>query len=655
MPKPARIGFLQFCLSLGMLAVLARAAQLQLVQGGEHARVAERNRTVRASLPARRGTIYERGMLPLAVSQESYHVSLAPEQMKDRGAAARAVARALDQNAAAIERRLRTSPSVYFHGPFSALEVQPIRGLPGVHLEPLYPRTHPGGNLAQHTIGLVDPEATVGVSGLESALDSLLAGVPGEAVWVKDHRARRYESPSRLVREPVNGNDIVLTIDGRLQEIAEAALDQAIEGMRAKGGNVVFLDPWTGELLAVASRVEGERSSASAFTAPFEPGSTAKLFTAAALLSRGLVDSADAVSGENGEWIFETGGGRRRKITDTHAARQPLTLARAIETSSNIAMAKFAQRMAPEALYDALRDFGFGSVTGVGLPAEARGQLRPPHEWRKGYDRESLAYGYSFSVTALQLAAAYAVIANGGVLYAPSLVREVRAPDGSVLYRHRPEPVRRVLTPDVAATLRTYLRGAVGTSGTGERAQLIGYELAGKTGTARRTERGHYVAGYSASFAAIWPIDRPQLVAIVTIDDPSGAYYGGETAAPLTKSMLEEAITSRNRALDFNRLALGGTTVAAALPARPSPVPDPETPVIAVPWPQQESSPAAPSTTIPDVAGQSVRAAALTLHRSGFRVMLEGSGSAVVTRPVAGASAPRGSTVTVVTAPTDSR
>ncbi len=655
MAKPARIGFIQFCLFLGVLAVLGRAAQLQLVLGSAYAREAATNQTVRAPLPARRGTIYERAMQPLAVSEEYYHVSLAPEQIRDTTAAARQVARALDENAAAVERRIRTRPSVYFGGPYSALEVQPIRSLPGVHLERVYPRSRPKGNLAQQVIGLVDAETKSGISGLEAALDSLLAGVPGEAVWVLDRRQRRFESPSRLVRESVNGNDVVLTLDGRLQEIAEAALDKAIGEMDAAGGTVVFLDPWTGELLAVASRVEGGRSSASAFTSPFEPGSTAKLFTAEALLARGVVDSTDTVSGENGEWVFETSPGTSRKITDTHAAKRPLTLARAIETSSNIAMAKFAQRLAPEALYESLRDFGFGAPTGVGLAAETRGRLRPPHEWNAGYDRESIAYGYGFSVTALQLAAAYAVIANGGVLYAPTLVREVRAPDGSVLYRHRPEPVRRVLPPEIAATLRDYLRGAVSSTGTGERAQLQSYELIGKTGTARKTVGGRYVQGYTASFAGIWPIDRPQLVAIVMIDDPSGAYYGGETAAPLTKAMLEEALTSRNRALDFNRLALRGAASASAQPEPRAPAVDPEPPVVAVAWPAAPSVPPRPPAPVPDVAGRTVRAAAHELHRSGFRVMLDGSGTAVSTHPAAGATAPPGTTVTVVARPAGSR
>ena len=158
---------------------------------------------MRAPLPARRGTIFDRGGSPLAMTQESYRVSLAPEQVKDRAGLARRVGRALGQNPAGVERRLRRERSVYFGGPFNALQVQSIRGLPGVHLEPLYPRIRPMGNLAQYAIGVMTPGAEQGASGVERALDSVLAGVPGEAVWVKDIRGRRYESPSRLVREPV--------------------------------------------------------------------------------------------------------------------------------------------------------------------------------------------------------------------------------------------------------------------------------------------------------------------------------------------------------------------------------------------------------------------------------------------------------------------
>src|SRR5690606_21831641 len=311
MAKPAaRVGFIQFCLFLGALAVLGRAAQLQLVEGDEWGARAERNRTVTEVLPAWRGTISDRSGNKLVGSQERYHVSLAPVQALDTTEVARKVARALGASAARVEHAIRTRRSVYFAGPYDALTVQPIRSLRGVSLSPVYPRVG-RVDLARRTIGVFDTESGHGLSGVESALDSVLAGIPGEVVRLRGTDGRRYDSPGRPTREPVRGNDVLLTIDARLQEIAEAALDNAIAEMDARGGDVVFLDPKTGELLAVASRAEGERSTATAFTAPFEPGSTAKLFTAAALLHYGLADSTDRVSGENGRWLFETPTGYR--------------------------------------------------------------------------------------------------------------------------------------------------------------------------------------------------------------------------------------------------------------------------------------------------------------------------------------------------------
>lgn len=650
MAKPAaRLGFIQFCLMLSVLVVLGRAVQLQLVDGDEWAERAERARTVRVALPARRGTVFDRSMTPLAVTQESYHVSLAPEQIDDPRSTARSVGRALGGSAPSIERRLRSGTrSVYFAGPYTALDVQPIRDLPGVHLEALYPRIHRMGDLARRTIGALDTESQKGMSGLESALDSVLAGVPGEAVRLKDRKGRHFESPARLVRLPVAGNDVVLTIDARLQEIAEGALDGAIAGADAKGGDVVFMDPHTGELLAVASRTEGEQSSASAFTTPFEPGSTAKLFTAAALLAHDLVDSTDRVGGEDGNWLFQPPAGPPYRITDVHIEREPMNLAKAIEVSSNIGLAKFAQRLTPEQLYEMLRAFGFGTYTGVEFPAESRGVLPAPDRWRPGYDRESISRGYRVSVTAVQLAAAYSAIANGGVLYTPALVREIKSPDGTVLYEHQPEPVRRVIAPEDAATLRAFLRGAVNRSGTAATTQLETYELAGKTGTTRKVVNGRYAIGkYVASFAAIWPAERPQLVAIVTIDEPSGGYYGSQTAAPLTRAMLEEALTSRNEALDFDQLALGdgpGRAYPTAPEARPA---ERIVPVVAVEWPQRRSDSVKAPAPVPDVSGQTVRAGAATLHADGFRVALRGSGTIVRSAPSAGDMATPGSTVTV--------
>ena len=647
MAKPTvRTGFIQFCLALGMLAILARAAQLQLVQGDEFAERAARQRTSTVVMPARRGTIYDRSGEPLVVSQEQYHISIAPEQVRDRSATARAVGRALGESPAVLVRELASGrPSVYRHGPFTASQVQPLRDVPGVHLEPIQRRLRYGGDFAAPMLGVFDPESETGKSGIESALDSLLRGTPGEAVALRDIRGQRFESPSRLVSNPVPGHDVYLTIDARLQEIAERALDEALVQMDAQSGDIVFLDPDTGELLAVASRQEGERPSSAAFSAPFEPGSTAKLFTAAALLREGRVGGADTVSGENGKWRIDPPLAVPYTIADEHVAKEPLTLAHAVEVSSNIGMAKFARRLAPHELYAALRDFGFGTYTGV-VPAgaESRGILPMPAAWEAEITLESLSRGYGIAMTAVQLASAYAVIANGGTLYAPTLVKRIEAPDGRVVYRHDPEPVRRVIPVEVAQTLRRYLRGAVGAAGTGELGQIQNYELIGKTGTARVARGGSYVSGeYTASFASIWPADDPQLVAVVKIDNPSeGSYFGGLTAAPLTREILEEALASRNDALQLNRLA---STGAVRLPDPPAPPLAPPV-VISLPWPQGAIDSAAPRPTVPDVGGRTVRAAVAVLHESGLRVQLRGrGGSAVRTSPEAGRQVAGGSTV----------
>ena len=652
MAKPAaRIAAIQFGFALGILAIVGRAAQLQIVQADRWEREARRQRTEKTELAARRGGLYDRNGVPLAITQEFYHVGVAPNELEDIRSAFVLLVRNLGVSAPALNREFQARKRwIYLHGPFNATQVQALRRVKGIHLSGEFQRFYPSRDLARPIIGGLSPDRPVGAAGLELALDSLLTGRPGEAVLLKDRAGRLYDSPDRKVRDPVPGNDVTLTIDAELQEIAERGLDEAIVQMKAEGGDVVFLDPATGELLALASRqaAGGGAPSASTLTDPFEPGSTAKLFTAAALLSRGRVAPTDAVSGENGVWLMSTNSrGATRRITDAHAERGMLTLARAIQVSSNIGMAKFSLRLQPEEQFETLRDFGFGTPTGVEFPGESRGILALPDRWQPMYTRASMAMGYELGVTPVQLATAYGAIANDGVLLAPTLVREIRGPTGALLYRHRPEPVRRVVTSEVAAQLREFLREAAGQGGTGERAQLTNYSVLGKTGTAVRFVNGRYVHGqYTASFAAIFPADHPQLVVIVKIDNPRGNYYGGLTAAPVTRSMLEQALASRRVAIDRGRLAMRDTiepsprAAASETPAGRSPV------VVSLPY-----RPAEPSTAprpVPDVAGRSIREAALALHRRGFRVTLRGLGRVVRTIPGGGESARPGSSVLVL-------
>jgi cell division protein FtsI (penicillin-binding protein 3) len=379
MAKPlARIAAVQFGFALSVAAIVARAAQLQLVQGDRWAEQAQRQRTERVVLPARRGALYDRNGVPLAVSQEFYHIGIAPNELANPRSTGQLLSRQLGVSWPTLQQDLRSKRWIYFNGPFTATQVQRLRRLDGIHLTRDFQRFYPSRTLARPIIGGLSPDGPAGAAGLELSLDSILTGQPGEAVLLKDRAGRRYDSPARVIREPVPGDDVVLTIDAELQEIAERGLDDALRAMKAAGGDVVFLDPTNGQLLALASHQAGTRRAgvprASAFTDPFEPGSTAKLFTAAALLMHRRVGPNDAVFAEGGSWRMPiTSSGRVRIISDAHKTSGNLTLARTIQVSSNVGMAKFSSRLSPEEQFEMLRDFGFGTLTGAEFPSESRG------------------------------------------------------------------------------------------------------------------------------------------------------------------------------------------------------------------------------------------------------------------------------------------
>src|SRR5690242_17525648 len=334
-----RVQVVEFGVFVSLALLVGRAAQVQIVQGRRWSEEAKAQRTERIVLPARRGTLYDRHGTPLAVTQETYHVGVAPNELRDPAADGALISRRLGLSVRTWQQALRRRYA-YFAGPYSALEVQPLRGVRGVHLESVLNRFYPDPGVARATIGRL-ADAGRGGSGLEKTLDSLLAGRSGAAVVLKDRAGREYESPARVIAPPAPGLDVVLTLDAELQEIAQRALDDALRRMDADGGDVVMLDPATGEVLALASRQHDGSSRPTAFTDTFEPGSIAKIFAAAALLSLDRVRPGERVSGEGGKYRLPG-----RTITD----EQPLpsmTLADAIRVSSNIGMAKFVTRLAP--------------------------------------------------------------------------------------------------------------------------------------------------------------------------------------------------------------------------------------------------------------------------------------------------------------------
>jgi cell division protein FtsI (penicillin-binding protein 3) len=441
--------------------------------------------------------------------------------------------------------------------------------------------------------------------------------------------------------------------------------------MGAEGGDVVVVDPANGEVLAMASRRQDPRATAStALTEPYEPGSTLKPFIAATLLEKKRARESDVVKTFGGQW--EVNG---RVISDEHPAAS-YSLADVIRFSSNIGIVQFATRLSAREEYEALRDFGFGTPTGVPYPVEASGTLREPKRWSK-QSANSLAMGYEIAVTPLQLAAAYVAIANGGELLEPTLVKEVRAPDGRVLYQHKRRVVRRVLSPDVSRRVRKMLLDVVEEGGTAKLADLQTFTLAGKTGTARRTVHGRYAAGqHIPTFVGLFPAEQPQFVILVKLDNPRGAYYGGLTAAPVTKAVLEAALASRHASLDRGTLAASqqkahvdsaqvrAAAVAAARTTAESLATAPAresaralaaeraardtmgtTPFVAMlPAPRKARVVVSSPRAVPDVRGLSLREAAHVLHAAGFHVQLDG-GTTVGTAPAAGALVTPGTVV----------
>jgi cell division protein FtsI (penicillin-binding protein 3) len=461
-------------------------------------------------------------------------------------------------------------------------------------------------------------------------------------VVLHDGFGRSLESPAAPATAARPGDAVQLTLNRSLQEICEHALEDAMARMGASGGDIVVLDPHDGSILALASRRPGVgAAAATTLTEPFEPGSTLKPFIAASLLSRGRVGPSDVVDTHAGH--LEING---RIVTDAHRA-PTMTLREVIQWSSNVGIIQFAQRLSPTEEYEALRDVGFGSPTGLPFPGESPGTLREPARWSK-QSPASLAIGYELAVTPIQLALAYGAIANGGELLEPAVVREIRAADGTVIYHRRRRVVRRVMSAEVARQLRETLIETVA-RGTAMGAELPSFVVAGKTGTARRTEIGGGYARneYTASFVGLFPGRDPQYVILVKLDNPQSSYYGGSTAAPVSKVVLQAAIAARDAALDLGALA---SSRRVAVVDTPLPAVSPDTAdTVAIDSaalsgsttialgskPPDTSQTAASTVSVPDVRGWPLRTAVRALHRAGLRVDIMG-GPAGATVPSAG-------------------
>lgn len=519
------------------IALAARALYLQGLNNDFLQAKGESRYSRVISLSATRGMIVDRHNEPLAISTPVESVAASPADIDISIEERTKLANLLDIKIAELKRRLADTKREFVYlkrqlPPEQAAKVVELN-IPGIFLQREYRRYYPAGEVIAHVIGFTDIDDK-GQEALELAFDSMLTGKAGTRRVIKDRRGHIVEDVESI-RHPQNGEKLVLSIDTRIQYLAFRELKKAVAEHRAKAGGIVVLDARTGEVLAMANlpsynpnnrgKLDPKRTRNRTITDLFEPGSTLKPFTAAVALEAGKFTPETIIQTAPG--TFNVG---RRTIHDAHP-QGALTVSQVIQKSSNIGVAKMALTLPPEAMWTLFRDVGFGEQPQSGFPGEVSGVLRSHASW-KPIEQATMSYGHGISVSLLQLARAYTIFATDGQIVPLTLTKREGAAESS-----------RVLKSKTAQSVRAMLELAVQPGGTAPRAQIAGYRVGGKTGTAHKLEGRNYTNKYISSFVGFAPISDPRLIVAVMLDEPSaGQHYGGVVAAPVFSQVMAGAL-----------------------------------------------------------------------------------------------------------------
>jgi stage V sporulation protein D (sporulation-specific penicillin-binding protein) len=621
-----RISFIFIITALLLCLLVLRTAWIQFVMGEELQAKAIDSRLRNIDIKAKRGIIYDRNGSPLAISVSAESVYAVPSQVrrsKREDEIASTLAEILELNEEDIKNKLNKKVAFeWIKRRVSDEKIQKLKelDLPGINFVEENQRYYPKGSLASHILGFAGID-NQGLNGIELTYDKELNGISGKIMIEYDAEGREIPNAMHQYIPPTDGHSLYLTIDETIQYIVEREIDQVMKLKQAKRASILVIDVKTGEILALANRPTFDPNNYAdydqgtwrnfAISDAYEPGSTFKPVIAAGAMEENIVKADDR--------FYDPGYIKVGKETIKCWTRNPhgsQSFIEGVQNSCNPVFVSVGLRMGLDNLYKYISGFGFGAKTGIDLPGEATGIL-VPRTRAKEIDLATMSIGQANAVTPIQLVRAIAAIANDGWLMKPQLVKEIRDSEGNLIKKFEPEPIRQVISQKTSQELRAILETVV-SEGTGSKAFIEGYKVAGKTGTAQKIlpGGGYSTSEYIASFIGFAPADNPRIAALVVVDSPQGVYYGGQVAGPVF----------RNIVLDTLRY----------LEVPPELVVEKKT--------KEEK------IIVPDVKNKKVNEATKELKKLGFEVRTEGEGDSIITQlPPAGTEVTKGSTVVLYT------
>ncbi len=641
-PRRGRVRFVLVMIVLAYCGVLTRSWYLQTRRHADFVERAEGQHRSVVKLRARRGDIVDRKGRELAISAMVPSVSAIPALVRDPLGTAATLAQLLGVDAEVIGKRLaRGNQFAWVKRQVTPAEAQAVEAanLAGIELADEPRRFYPNRSIAGALLGFAGVDGE-GLEGIERDFDHYLRGREYVVGSLRDARGRQLMTGGYLPVEHLSGNKLELTLDLRIQQVAEQALAEQVKAMDAAGGVVIVLEPSTGDVLALAQTPTFDPNLYSQATPDawrnritvdvLEPGSTIKPFVVAAALDTGKVRPDDLWDGMGGR--IRVG---RKTVSDVHAVSVMNTL-EIIQHSSNVGAVQVGQRLGREAYYGYLRAFGFGEESGLGLQGEVRGTLHPAEKWGLIH-LATISYGYGLTVTPMQMARGMAAIANGGRLMQPRLVRRVVDAAGRTVEEFPPRVVRRVISEQAARDVSRGLELVTQNGGTGKKARIPGYRVAGKTGTAHKVGSGGYAKDkVRSSWVGFVPAQDPQLVMYVMVDEPKKAQYGGAVAAPIFAAIGREVLpymgVEATEPVDLRALAAAGADVDVDEEVAEGI--DPQ----ARPWwfeaPLGNEGPS--QVVVPDLKGKPLAEVVAQVEALGVELDVQGAGLVVEQAPKAG-------------------